>query len=286
MTVSTVRLIDAHHHLWDRRRASYPWLGPHLPLLDREVLFGELQPLLSRAGVTATVLVQGADNDADTDFLLDQAAEHEEIAAVVAWIPLDEPDRAARRLAELRRHPKFRGIRHGINAEPDPDWILRPAVSEGLRLLEDEGVPFDYVPVRRRHLELVPELVERHPRLRIVIDHLSKPPVRREEREPWWTNIARAAESPTVWAKVSGLMPAGGDFTVWSPDDLRPFVDRAVEAFGPSRLMWGSDWPVIDLAGGYERALDAARALTADWSDADRAALFHDTAAAFYGIEQ
>ncbi|MBO9577603.1 MAG: amidohydrolase family protein, partial [Microbacteriaceae bacterium] len=235
--MSGLAVIDSHHHLWDRRRAAYPWLGPQLPMLDREVLFDELAPLLRAAGIARTVLVQGADNDDDTDFLLEQAAAHDEIAAVVAWIPLDDPERAAARLSELRRHPKFRGIRHGINAEPDPEWILRPEVTEGLRLLEDEDIPFDYVPVRRRHLELVPELVERHPRLRIVIDHLSKPPVLREEREPWWTNIARAAEAPTVSAKVSGLMPAGGDFTRWEPDDLRPFVDRALECFGPERPM-------------------------------------------------
>src|SRR5690606_2779071 len=179
-----------------------------------------------------------------------------------------------------------RGIRHGINSEPDPDWILRAEVADGLRLLEDEGLPFDYVPVRRRHLELVPELVERHPRLRIVIDHLSKPPVRRDEWEPWWSNIARAAESPTVSAKISGLMPAGGDLRVWEPDDLRPFVDRALETFGAERLMWGSDWPVIDLAGGYQRALEAAQTLSRHWSEHERAAVFRGTAAGFYGIDR
>jgi len=279
-------IIDAHHHLWDRRRADYPWLGDHLPLLNREVLFEELAPLLDRAGVSRTVLVQGADNDADTDFLLEQAATHPAIGAVVAWVPLDDAERASRRLAELRRHPKFRGIRHGINSEPDPDWILRAEVADGLRLLEDEGLPFDYVPVRRRHLELVPELVERHPRLRIVIDHLSKPPVRRDEWEPWWSNIARAAESPTVSAKISGLMPAGGDLRVWEPDDLRPFVDRALETFGAERLMWGSDWPVIDLAGGYQRALEAAQTLSRHWSEHERAAVFRGTAAGFYGIDR
>lgn len=277
--------IDAHHHLWDRRRAEYPWLGPHLPLLDREVEFAELAPLLDQAGIAQTVLVQGADNDADTDYLLEQASHHDAIAAVVAWLPLDDAPRATERLTELRAHPKFRGIRHGINSEPDPEWILRPEVADGLRLLEDEDIPFDLVSVRRRHLDLVPELVARHPRLRIVIDHLSKPPVGREEREPWWSNLARAAESPNVSAKISGLMPAGGDFTDWQTADLRPFVDHALECFGPDRLMWGSDWPVIDLAGGYLRALDAARELAQEWSAPERRAVFHDTAAAFYRID-
>lgn len=275
-------IIDAHHHLWDRSRAEYPWLGPHLPTLDRDIGFAELEPLLDDAGVDRTVLVQAADDDGDTDFMFEQAAIHPRIGAVVAWVPLDAPERAAARLAEFAERPIFRGIRHGINTEPDPEWILRPEVADGLGLLEDAAIPFDLVSVRRRHLSLVPELVERHPRLRIVIDHLSKPPIRREEREPWWTDIARAAAAPTVYAKLSGLMPANPELAVWETDDLRPFVERAFELFGPDRLMWGSDWPIIDLAGGYRRALDAMRELAADWSASERAAVFGGTAARFY----
>jgi L-fuconolactonase len=170
--------------------------------------------------------------------------------------------------------------------QPDPEWLLRDDVAQSLRLLEDADIPFDLVSVRRRHLGLVPELVERHPRLRIVIDHLSKPPIARDEREPWWTNLARAAAaSPLVHAKISGLMPARTPYDDWRLDDLRPFVDHAAEVFGPDRLMWGSDWPIIDLAGGYERAWDAAHALVADWSPADQDALFGGTAVRFYGME-
>lgn len=279
-------IIDAHHHLWDRSVAEYPWLGPHLPTLDRDVPFAELEPLLDEVGIDRTVLVQAADNDADTDFMLAQAdASHGRIAGVVAWLPLTDAERAAARLQQLRRHPAFCGIRHGINSEPDAEWLLRPEVTTGLRLLESEGVPFDLVSVRRRHLGLVPELVEQVPDLRIVIDHLSKPPIRREEREPWWTNIARAAESPNVWAKLSGLMPAGGDLTVWDVDDLRPFVDRALEVFGTERLMWGSDWPIIDLAGGYRRAFEAMQEIASDWTPAEHEAVFGGNAARFYGID-
>lgn len=277
-------IIDAHHHLWDRSRAQYPWLGPHLPLIDRDILFEELEPQLDAAGISRTVVVQAADNDEDTAFMLEQADRHDRIAGVVGWIPLDDPDRAAARLEALRAHPTFVGIRHGINSEPDAEWLLRAEVGEGLRLLEREGIPFDLVSVRRRHLDLVPELVERHPDLRIVIDHASKPPIKRDEREPWWTNIARAAQSPNVWAKLSGLMPAGGDLAQWSPDDLRPYVDRVLESFGADRLMWGSDWPIIDLAGGLGRALEAMQDLSAQWSQAERDAVFSGSAIRFYGL--
>ncbi len=199
-------------------------------------------------------------------------------------MPLDDPDRAAERLDELIPYPAFSGIRVSINYEPDADWILRPIVAAGLDALADRGVPFDLVSVRRRHLELVPELMERHPDLRVVIDHISKPPVKREEREPWWTNLRRAAEHPGVFAKLSGIFPSRGDMTEWNVDDIRPFVDHAVDCFGPSRLMWGSDWPIVNLAGGYERMFDALDSIFSGWSSPDREAVMGRTAASFYGI--
>jgi L-fuconolactonase len=279
-------IVDAHHHLWRRDRADYGFLQGLPGSIDRDVVMTDLIPTLRRLGIDRTVVVQGTDADGDTDVMLEEAAAHPEIGGVVGWVPLDRPEAAAARLAELRRTPVFRGVRAAINTQPDPEWLLRDDVAEGLRLLEDADVPFDLVSVRRRHLDLVPELVERHPRLRIVIDHLSKPPIARDELEPWWTNIARAAgASPRVFAKVSGLMPARTPYDRWTIDDLRPFIDRVVDSFGPDRLMWGSDWPIIDLAGGYERAWDAAHALVADWSSADRDALFGGTAIRFYALE-
>ncbi|GGL94697.1 amidohydrolase family protein [Nakamurella endophytica] len=276
-------IIDAHHHLWDRSRARYPFLSG-VPEIDRDVDMTDLRPLLQRCGVDRTVVVQGVDSDADTDFLFEQAAGNAEIAAVVAWVPLDRPEEAARRLDELAVHPSFAGIRAGINWQPDPEWILRPDVSEGLELLADRDIPFDLVSVRRRHLELVPELVERHPRLRVVIDHISKPPVGKPDREPWWTNLVRAARYDTVHAKLSGIFPARPPMDQWTVTDLQPFVDHAVEAFGTSRLMWGSDWPIVDLAGGYERMFDALLSVFEQWPAADRGAVLGGTAARFYGI--
>jgi L-fuconolactonase len=278
-------IVDAHHHLWRLDRADYGFLHGLPASIDRDLVFDDLLPTLRRLGIERTVVVQGVDADGDTDSMLEEAAAHPEIGGVVGWVPLDRAEVAATRLEQLRRNPVFRGVRAAINMQPDAEWLLRDDVGEGLRLLEDAGIPFDLVSVRRRHLDLVPELVERHPRLRIVIDHLSKPPIARDEVEPWWTNIARAAESPTVFAKISGLMPARTPYDAWTLDDLRPFVDRAAEVFGPSRLMWGSDWPIIDLAGGYERAWDAAHELVADWTPADRDALFGATAVRFYGLD-
>ena len=156
---------------------------------------------------------------------------------------------------EIEGHPAFRGVRCSINFEPDVEWLLRPDVGEGLALLEARGIPFDVVSVRRRHLELVPILSERHPDLVMIIDHLSKPPIGRDESwvAGWQRNLRAAAANPNVLAKVSGLFPARGDLADWTADDVRPFLHDALEAFGAERLMWGSDWPIVDLAGGYAK---------------------------------
>jgi L-fuconolactonase len=277
-------VIDAHQHVWDLARAPYPWLGPHDEQINRTFAFEELRPHLQRAGVDSTVLVQSADNAADTALMLDVAARNPEVAAVVAYVPLERPEEAATELARLRRSPYVVGVRNLIHDIPDPDWVLRPDVDEGLGVLEDAGVTFDYVAVLPRHLEHVPTLCERHPGLRIVIDHLAKPPIGERDVEPWWSLIARAAAGPLVHAKVSGLYP-GDAPQRWSPDTVRPFVERAVEVFGCDRLMYGGDWPVSVTAGGYDRVWDGLSAVLGDLDGTDRALVLGGTAAAFYAID-
>ncbi|NIK59025.1 amidohydrolase family protein [Kribbella shirazensis] len=273
-------IIDAHQHVWDLDRSPYQWLGPHVPQWNRTFTFEELRPHLVRNGVDATVLVQSDDHDGDTDLMLEVASQHPEVAAIVAYVPLDRPDRAAERLAELRKDPRVVGIRNLIHDLPDPDWILRPEVDEGLSVLEQADVTFDYVAVLPRHLEHVPTLSERHPDLRIVIDHLAKPPIGEADREPWWTLIATAAENPLVHAKISGLYPGTG---TW--ESVRPFVDRAVEVFTPSRLMYGGDWPISTSEGGYDRVFTGLSDALSSLSDADREEIYSGTARRFYRID-
>jgi L-fuconolactonase len=277
-------IIDAHQHVWDLARSPYSWLGPHLPQWNRTFTFDELAPQLQRNGVDATVLVQSDDHDGDTDLMLEVADRHPRVAAIVAYVPLDRPDRAAERLAELRKDSRVVGIRNLIHDLPDPDWILRPDVDEGLGVLEDADVTFDYVAVLPRHLEHVPTLSERHPRLRLVIDHLAKPPIGGADVEPWWSLIAAAAENPLVHAKVSGLYP-GSAPEGWTPDTVRPFVDRALELFGPSRLMYGGDWPISVAAGGYDRVFEGLAEVLSGLSAADRTKVYSGTAREFYRID-
>jgi L-fuconolactonase len=278
-------IIDAHQHVWDPARADYGWLGPELAPIDRAMEFAELRPSLKRAGIDGTVLVQSADNDEDTALMLDVAGQYPEIVAVVAYVPLARPAEVSARLDLYRRNSLIVGIRNLIHNIPDPEWLLRPDVDEGLGLLEDAGMTFDLVAVLPEHLALVPTLVERHPRLRIVIDHLAKPPIGLREQEPWWGLIAAAAECPTVFAKVSGLYSATADSGSWASGQVRPYLDRALECFGSSRLMYGGDWPISILSGGYDRVWDALSLLFDELPVADRTRILGGTARNFYRID-
>jgi L-fuconolactonase len=278
-------IIDAHQHVWDPVRARYDWLGPELAPIDQAMTFAELKPSLVRAGVDATVLVQSADNDEDTALMLEVAAANPEIAAVVAYAPLERPVEVAARLESFRGNSLIVGVRNLIHTLPDPEWLLRADVDEGLGLLADAGLSFDLVAVLPEHLALVPTLVERHPSLRIVIDHLAKPPVGLDDREPWWSLIARAAASPTVFAKVSGLYSAAGESGSWTVDTVRPHLHRALEVFGSDRLMYGGDWPISVLSGGYDRVWDGLSELFSELPTPDRARVLGTTAREFYRID-
>jgi L-fucono-1,5-lactonase len=233
------------------------------------------------ARVDRAVLVQADDSTADTEAMFEVAAAHPEIAGVVAWVPLDRPDEAAAQLARLRARPGLAGIRTLIHDQPDPDWLLRPEVGEGLALLERSGVPFDVISVLPRHLSHVPVLSERYPALRMVLDHLSHPPLGGADTSEWRTLITAAARNPLVFAKVSGLYPAGPS---WTAADVRDVVEFAVDMFGPDRLMFGSDWPVAEVGGGYAKVTAELFTLISEFHPASRDAILGGTAQRFYAL--
>ena len=277
-------IIDAHQHVWDLGRARYDWLGPEHGPIYRTIGEDEVLPELRACGVEGVVLVQAADNAEDTALMLETAARHPEVVAVVAYLPLEDPAETAARLPALADDPLVVGIRNLIHDRPDPDFLLRPEVRESLGLLAAAGLAFDVVSVLPRHLEHVPVLAAEHPDLRLVIDHLSKPPIGADVLEPWGTLLARAAEYPNVHAKVSGLYP-GSDPTAWSTDTLRPVVAHAAELFGPERLMYGGDWPVSVLAGGYTAVWQGLHPLIAELGTEASRLVLGGTAVAVYGID-
>jgi L-fuconolactonase len=278
-------VIDAHQHVWDLDRSRYDWLGPDLAPIDRTIAFDELKPSLRRAGVNGTVLVQSADTAEDTVLMLDVAAANAEVVAVVAYLPLGDPARVAAGIDAFRGNSLVVGVRNLIHTYPDPEWLLHPEVDESLGLLESAGLTFDVVSVLPAHLALVPTLVERHPKLRLVIDHLSKPPIGLPDHEPWWSLVADAAASPTVYAKVSGLYSATADSGSWTIDGVRPYLHRALEVFGAPRLMYGGDWPISILSGGYDRVWDGLHTLISELPSAEQARIWSESAVEFYGID-
>ncbi|MEV0621574.1 amidohydrolase family protein [Nonomuraea sp. NPDC050404] len=277
-------VVDAHQHFWNLETGSYPWLTPESGTIFRTFEPDELVPQLAAAGVDRTVLVQSMDSYADTDAMLAQADAHDFIGAVVGWVPLNRPEEAAQALERYRRHGKFAGVRHLIHDDPDPDWVVQDSVIEGLGLLAAAGLPFDVVAVLPRHLEHVPVLAERVPGLRMVIDHLAKPPIGDKGWEPWASLLAGAAECPGVYAKVSGLNTAAAGN--WTGEDLRPYVEHALELFGPERLMFGSDWPVATLAGDYAKVWRETRVALSGLGESDLAAVLGGTALECYRMEE
>ncbi len=278
-------IVDAHQHIWDPNRAHYDWLAGEHPSLQRAIGVTEVVPALHRCGVEATVWVQSGDTAADTDLMLESLSQRPDVLAVVGFLPLDRPAAVEAGLERWREQPTLVGVRNLIHTKADPRWILRAEVAPGLALIEAAGLTFDFVPVQPAQLECVPELSARYPDLKMVIDHLAKPPVGLDTVQPWWELIARAAENPLVNAKISGLYSATDDPESFTTAQLRPLVDHAFEVFGSDRLMVGSDWPICEPLGGYDRMAGTAAELIAELTESERAQVLGDTAAAFYGID-
>ena len=276
--------VDTHQHFWNMDEVAYPWLKPAHGPIYRNFGADELAPQLAAAGVDKTVIVQAMNSYADTDAMLAIAEDNDWVAGVVGWLPIHDPAETARKLEEYRLSPYFKGVRHLIHDEPNPDWVVQKQVIEGLRILADSGLTFDVVAVFPDHLKHVPTLAERAPDLKLVIDHLAKPPLGDAERAVWREQMAAAAESPKVYAKLSGLNTAMADAENWTYEDLKPLVDAAIELFGVERLMFGSDWPVALLAGDYAKVWSETCKCLADLTAAERDAILGGTGNAFYQL--
>ena len=275
--------IDTHQHFWHLAKVEYPWLKPEFGPLYRTYEPPELEPQLRAAGIERTVLVQSANSAEDTAAMLTQAEAHEWIGAVVGWVPLLDPEAAQRALERYTQHPKFRGVRHLIHDEPDPDWVVQERVIEGLKVLAAFGVPYEVVAIYPKHLGHVPTLAEKAPGLTLIIDHLAKPPLKDGRLGGWAEKMKAAAAYPQVYAKVSGLNTAA-DWNTWSAADLKPCIDTALAQFGAGRLMFGSDWPVCVLAGDYAEVWAETNKAIASYSQAERDAILGGTAQQVYKL--
>ncbi len=278
--------IDAHQHYWDPRRGDYHWMPPDDPVLARSYAPADLAPNLEKHGIARTVLVQAAATLEETDYILGIAEACETVAAVVGWVDFEAPDHL-RHLERLARHPNFVGVRPMIQDIPDLGWMLRDEVQWAYKAIVDLDLTFDALGFPP-HLDNFLTLLRRYPQMRVVVDHGMKPRIRDHAGRPevfdrWAAGMSRLADGTQAACKLSGLVTeAGAD---WRLDDLRPFTDHLLAAFGPARVMWGSDWPVCRLRASYDAWWAAAQSLTAHLGPAARAQVFGETAARFYRLE-
>ncbi|KUM88244.1 MULTISPECIES: amidohydrolase family protein [Streptomyces] len=276
-------VVDAHHHVWDLSVRDQDWIASDSPL-RRNFTLADLAPEAAAAGVDRTVLVQTVTVPEETPEFLALAAGHELIAGVVGWTGLTRPD-IADELARLRSLPggtRLKGIRHQVQGEPDPGWLLRPDVRRGLTAVADAGLVYDLV-VLPHQLPACVKAAESLPQLTFVLDHLGKPPIASGSPEPWATDVRALAALPNTVCKLSGMVTEA-DLATWTIDDLRPYADTVLDAFGPDRLMFGSDWPVCTLGATYGETMSVTKELTAGLGTSERADVLGGTATRTYGL--
>ena len=272
--------IDSHQHFWQLSRGDYSWLTPELGLIYRDFAADDLRPILERHKVGATIIVQAAPTISETEFMLDIARRVDFVKGVVGWADLEAKD-APEKIGRLSARDHLVGLRPMIQDIPDPDWMLSPSLEPAIEEMQRGRLCFDAL-LKPPHLQPFLKFLRKYPNLPIVVDHGAKPDIRGDAFAAWAPPMREIARDERVFCKLSGLVTeAKSD---WQVDDLRGYIDHLVASFGPNRLMWGSDWPVVNLAGGYDRWMETSEACLSALSGDERAAIFGGTAARFYGV--
>jgi L-fuconolactonase len=278
----TRTVIDAHHHLWAFDQERLPWIGPGLTVLRRDYLAPDLEAALAGTGVGRTILVHAQQRVDETTWMLDVARRSPRIAGVVGWVPLTDPA-VDDTLAALAGDRLLRGVRHIVHDEPDDDYLLREDFNRGVARLRSHGLVYDVL-IFARHLPQAIAFVDRHPDQPFVVDHVAKPAIRAGAFDRGWADgIRRLAERPHVTCKLSGMVTEVRD-AAWTPSLLQPYVDVALDAFGPDRLLFGTDWPVCRLRCEYGEWVEVVRGFVAPLSADEQAAILGGNAARVYGL--
>lgn len=281
--LTEIMIVDSHQHFWQVGRFDYPWMTPEVQVLCRDYLPLMLAPVLKQNAVEKTILVQASNSLEETRWLLKLADQNSFVAGVVGWLDLTA-DGFAEQLDEFAPHPKFKGVRHLVENEPEDDWLMQPKVRANLRMLARRGVAYDLL-VHPRHLKYAVMVADSCPELRLVVDHMAKPSIARGEIDDWSRGLGEIASRPNVWCKLSGLVTEA-DWTSWRVEDLKPYVERALEVFGPERMMFGSDWPVCLLAASYDQVIEACEKVLAGLDEKDRDLIFSRNALEVYRVQE
>jgi L-fuconolactonase len=276
-----VETIDAHQHLWRYSAGEYGWIDDAMAALRRDFLPSDLTAAMASAGIDGTIAVQARQSLDETRWLLDSADGTDAIRGVVGWAPIAGAEFPGV-MEEFDGRAKLKGLRHVIQDERDPHYILREDFNSGIRTMVDSGLVYEIL-IFERHLADAIHFVDQHPRQPFVLDHIAKPLIAAGVLEPWATRMRQLAQRPNVWCKLSGMVNEA-NWKTWTPQTLKPYLDVVVEAFGPLRLMAGSDWPVSLVATTYAQWFEVLQNYFAGFSQSERAAIFGGTAIEVYGL--
>ncbi len=282
----TVPMVDAHLHVWDNQRLSYPWLTD-VPRLNQPYLLQDYQEACGKLQIERMVFVQAecdfSQYQQEADWVTSLAQQDPRIEGIVAWAPLEKGESVRDELQVLAENPLIKGIRRIIQFEPDPQFCLRHDFIEGVRALPDFGLSFD-ICVKHHQLDNTIEFVRQCPEVQFILDHIGKPDIKDQLLDPWRTQLKTLSAMPNVWCKMSGLVTEA-DHDHWTKEQLKPYIDHVLECFGVERVMYGGDWPVACLATEYSRWVQTLAWATQDFSEEDLRRLFHDNAVAFYRLK-
>ena len=274
--------IDAHHHLWKFDTKEYGWIDEHMQVLRRDFLPADLHKEMMAAGIDGAVAVQARQTVEETRWLLELAGQNDFMKGVVGWVPLVDP-KVGGIIEQFAANPKLRGVRHILQDEPDENHILRDDFNRGIRELARHNLTYDIL-IFERHLPQTIRFVDQYPNQKFVVDHLAKPRVKFKALSPWREHILELAKRQNVYCKISGLATEA-DHKNWTEEQLQPYMETVLAAFGPRRVMFGSDWPVCLLALGYRRWVGIVEKVAAELSDGERNRLWGETATEAYGLK-
>lgn len=274
--------IDSHQHFWKYDPVKNNWIEDHMKVIRRDFLPEDLQPILGKNGIDGCIAVQADQSEAETEFLLSMAENNSFIKGVVGWVDL-RAENIEKRLAYFSKFENLKGIRHIVQAEPD-DYMLDEKFQQGISLLRQFDLTYDIL-VFPSQLPAAIELVNKFPDQKFVVDHIAKPLIKESKIEPWKTEMISLAKSPNVMCKISGMVTEA-DWSSWESGDINPYLDLIFNAFGPDRIMFGSDWPVCLLAASYEQQLEIVETYISSFSPEDKNKIMGGNAINFYNLKE
>lgn len=281
------KIIDTHVHVWNFEKADYTWLKEDSSILNRSYHIEELEQPRQEACISEGVLVQAANNADDTAWMLEVAEQNDWITGVVGWLPLLNPEQATRSLQDkYLKNKYFKGVRHLIHTEPDAQWLLKSEVMESLKILAKLGLPFDVVGILPSHLKTALKLADQIPELRMVFDHLNRPPLQEGIDNSEWANLMQEASQHTnFFVKISGLGILTSDSKNWESKDIQPAIEFILKTFGPERCFCGGDWPVSLLGGSYVKTWEHYKSTVSKiLNEPEQDAIFFKNAKLFYDL--